>query len=118
MFAASEYMDFSLNNWIGHLLPEMVTSHLSLDAGTINTIPKENFAVIAGYLRYAVHRRRCRCETSIACRKKKSWPWRFRWRKRTKEFTPILARVCGKTFPAPRKCLKRCARRRLGIAAG
>jgi oxalate decarboxylase len=48
MFAASEYMDFSLNNWIRHLPPEMVTSHLNLDAETIRKIPTENFAVIPG----------------------------------------------------------------------
>jgi oxalate decarboxylase len=48
MFAASEYMDFSLNNWIRHLPPEMVTSHLNLDAETISKIPAENFAVIPG----------------------------------------------------------------------
>jgi oxalate decarboxylase len=48
MFAASEYMDFSLNNWIRHLPPEMVTSHLNLDGETISSIPAENFAVISG----------------------------------------------------------------------
>ena len=48
MFAASEYMDFSLNNWIRHLPPEMVASHLNLDAETIRKIPAENFAVIPG----------------------------------------------------------------------
>ena len=48
MFAASEYMDFSLNNWIRHLPPEMVTSHLNLDAKAISKIPAENFAIIPG----------------------------------------------------------------------
>ena len=48
MFAASEYLDFSLNNWIRHLPPEMVTSHLNLDAETVSKIPAENFAVIPG----------------------------------------------------------------------
>jgi oxalate decarboxylase len=48
MFAASEYMDFSLNNWIRHLPPEMVTSHLKLDAQAIGKIPAENFAIIPG----------------------------------------------------------------------
>ena len=46
MFAASEYMDFSLNRWIKHLPPEIVTSHLNLDAETISRISAENFAVI------------------------------------------------------------------------
>jgi len=48
MFAASEYMDFSLNNWIRHLPPEMVTAHLNLDAESINKIPAKNLAVIPG----------------------------------------------------------------------
>ena len=48
MFAASEFMDISLNNWIRHLPPEMVTSHLNLDADGISRIPTENFAVIPG----------------------------------------------------------------------
>ena len=46
MFAASEYADFSLNNWIRHLPPEMVTAHLNLDGETIRKIPSENLAVI------------------------------------------------------------------------
>jgi len=48
MFAASEFQDVSLNNWIRHLPPEMVTSHLNLDAQEISKIPAENFAVIPG----------------------------------------------------------------------
>jgi oxalate decarboxylase len=48
MFAASEFLDFSLNNWIRHLPPQMVTSHLNLDAETIRKIPADNFAVIPG----------------------------------------------------------------------
>jgi oxalate decarboxylase len=48
MFAASEFVDFSLNNWIRHLPPEMVTAHLNLDAETIRKIPTENVAVIPG----------------------------------------------------------------------
>src|SRR6201998_1393657 len=48
MFKADQYMDFSLNNWIRRLPPEMVTSHLNIDEGTIKKIPVENQAVIAG----------------------------------------------------------------------
>jgi oxalate decarboxylase len=48
MFAASEFVDFSLNNWIRHLPPEMVTAHLNLDGETIRKIPSENLAVIPG----------------------------------------------------------------------
>jgi oxalate decarboxylase len=48
MFKADQYMDFSLNNWIRRLPPEMVTSHLNIDETTIKKIPAENQAVIAG----------------------------------------------------------------------
>jgi oxalate decarboxylase len=48
MFKADQYMDFSMNNWIRHLPPEMVTSHLNIDEATIQKIPAENRAVIAG----------------------------------------------------------------------
>src|SRR5712664_2290831 len=48
MFAATEYADFSLNNWIRHLPPEMVTAHLNLDGETIRRIPVQNSAVIPG----------------------------------------------------------------------
>src|ERR1700719_36872 len=48
MFKASEYMNFSLNNWIRRLPPEMVTSHLNLDADTISKIPSEALDVLPG----------------------------------------------------------------------
>jgi oxalate decarboxylase len=48
MFKANQYMDFSMNNWIRRLPPEMVTSHLNIDEATIKKIPEENQAVIAG----------------------------------------------------------------------
>jgi oxalate decarboxylase len=44
MFKAPEFVDVSLNNWIRRLPPEMVTSHLGLDATTIRTIPAEKLA--------------------------------------------------------------------------
>jgi oxalate decarboxylase len=46
IFAASEFMNISLNNWIRHLPPEMVTSHLNLDADTISKIPSEALDVL------------------------------------------------------------------------
>jgi len=46
MFKADQYMDFSMNNWIRHLPPEMVTSHLNIDEATIKKIPAENQTVI------------------------------------------------------------------------
>jgi oxalate decarboxylase len=48
MFAASEYADFSLNNWIAHLPPEMVTAHLNLDEEAVRKIPTEKLALIPG----------------------------------------------------------------------
>jgi oxalate decarboxylase len=47
-FKASEYMNFSLNNWLRHLPPEMVTSHLSLDAEAIRKIPSAALDVLPG----------------------------------------------------------------------
>src|SRR5882757_2676917 len=48
MFKASEYMNISLNNWLRHLPPEMVTSHLKLQADTISKIPSEALDVLPG----------------------------------------------------------------------
>jgi oxalate decarboxylase len=48
MFAASEFQDISLNNWIRHLPPGMVTAHLGLDADAIGKIPAEKFEILAG----------------------------------------------------------------------
>ena len=46
MFATGEFQEISLNNWIRHLPPEMVTSHLNLDADTISKIPSEILDVL------------------------------------------------------------------------
>ena len=46
MFKASEVLDFSLNQWIRRLPPEMVTSHLKLDNNAIHTIPAENLEIL------------------------------------------------------------------------
>ena len=48
MFKAHEFVDVSLNNWIRHLPPQMVTAHLGLDATTIQSIPAEKLEFIAG----------------------------------------------------------------------
>jgi oxalate decarboxylase len=48
MFAASEYHDVSLNNWIRHLPPELVKAHMNLDAEAVGKIPAEKLVVIAG----------------------------------------------------------------------
>jgi oxalate decarboxylase len=46
MFKAHEFLDVSLNNWIRHLPPEMVTSHLRLDGTTIQSIPAEKLVFV------------------------------------------------------------------------
>jgi oxalate decarboxylase len=48
MCKASEYMNFSLNNWLRRLPPETVTSHLNLDADTISKIPSEALDILPG----------------------------------------------------------------------
>ena len=39
MFKAHQFEDVSLNNWLRHLPPEMVTSHLGIDSTQIESIP-------------------------------------------------------------------------------
>jgi oxalate decarboxylase/phosphoglucose isomerase-like protein (cupin superfamily) len=39
MFKAPQFEDVSLNNWLRHLPPEMVTSHLGINAKQIEAIP-------------------------------------------------------------------------------
>jgi len=48
MFKANRYMDFSMNNWLRRLPPEIVTAHLNIDDATIRKIPSTNQGVIAG----------------------------------------------------------------------
>ena len=46
MFAANEFQDFSLNNWLRHLPAELVTAHLNLEGATIERIPSEKLEVV------------------------------------------------------------------------
>ena len=46
IFKAPRFQDFSLNNWLRHLPPQMVTSHLNLSSAEIAKIPAEKLAVI------------------------------------------------------------------------
>lgn len=48
MFRAPQFMDVSLNNWIGRMPPEMATAHLNLDEAALKRIPTEKQAIIAG----------------------------------------------------------------------
>jgi oxalate decarboxylase len=49
MFKANQFIDFSLNNWIGRMPPEMATSHLNLDKKALAKIPSEKQEIIAGF---------------------------------------------------------------------
>jgi oxalate decarboxylase len=46
MFAAREFQDFSLNNWLRHLPTELVTAHLNLEGSAIKRIPAEKLEVV------------------------------------------------------------------------
>ena len=48
MFATGEFQEISLNNWIRHLPPEMVTSHLNLNADAVSKIPSQALDVLPG----------------------------------------------------------------------
>jgi oxalate decarboxylase len=48
IFKTSEFQDVSLNNWLRHLPPELVTAHLGLDAADISKIPAAKQEVLAG----------------------------------------------------------------------
>jgi oxalate decarboxylase len=46
MFHASKYEDFSLNEWLRHIPPELVMQHLDIPEQILSTIPAENVAVL------------------------------------------------------------------------
>jgi oxalate decarboxylase len=48
MFKANQFIDFSLNNWIRRMPPEMATAHLNLDETALAKIPSEKQDIIAG----------------------------------------------------------------------
>jgi len=48
MFKAHEVVDVSLNNWLRHLPPQMVTSHMGLNVSSVQSIPAGKDLVIAG----------------------------------------------------------------------
>lgn len=47
MFKANQFIDFSLNNWIRRMPPEMATAHLNLDEAALEKIPSEKQEIIA-----------------------------------------------------------------------
>ena len=46
MFAAAEFQDVSLNQWLRRVPPEMLKAHLNIDKATAMTIPAEKLEVI------------------------------------------------------------------------
>jgi len=48
IFKSNRFEDFSLNNWIRRVPPEMAKAHLNLNSGQLKAIPEEKLVVIAG----------------------------------------------------------------------
>jgi oxalate decarboxylase len=48
MFKAPRYQDFSLNDWLTHIPPELVVEHLGISHRTLGAIPRANVAVLPG----------------------------------------------------------------------
>lgn len=46
IFKANQYLDFSLNNWMRHLPPELVSAHLNFNAEEIRKIPMDKLEVM------------------------------------------------------------------------
>jgi oxalate decarboxylase len=46
MFKTPRYQDFSLNDWLTHLPPELVIDHLGISQQTLDAIPRANDAVL------------------------------------------------------------------------
>jgi oxalate decarboxylase len=46
MFKSSYFQDLSLSEWLTHEPPDLVRAHLNLDKDTIESMPKETFAVV------------------------------------------------------------------------
>jgi oxalate decarboxylase len=48
MFASARYQDFSLNDWMTHIPPELVMQHLGIAQQTLDSVPKVNSGVLPG----------------------------------------------------------------------
>ncbi len=46
MFKAPRYADFSLNNWLANVPPELVIQHLGISRDTLAAIPKANTVIV------------------------------------------------------------------------
>jgi oxalate decarboxylase len=45
---AARFVDFSLNNWLRHLPPEMAKAHLNLNEQDVRNIPEEKEVILGG----------------------------------------------------------------------
>jgi hypothetical protein len=54
MFKAPKYRDFSLNNWITHMPPELIGEHLDISCATLDAIPRANYAIPRNRTPFAV----------------------------------------------------------------
>jgi oxalate decarboxylase len=46
MFKTHKYRDFSLNDWMTHMPPELIQQHLNLDPATLARVPHQNNAIL------------------------------------------------------------------------
>jgi oxalate decarboxylase len=46
MFKSPKYRDFSLNDWMAHMPPELIQQHLNITRAELNAIPHGNYAVL------------------------------------------------------------------------
>jgi oxalate decarboxylase len=46
MFKSPKYRDFSLNDWMTHMPPELIQQHLNISRAELNAIPHGNYAVL------------------------------------------------------------------------
>ena len=46
MFKTAKYQDVSLNDWITHIPPEVVLQHLEISRETLDSVPRNNYAVV------------------------------------------------------------------------
>jgi oxalate decarboxylase len=46
MFKTPRYQDFSLNDWLTHIPPELVIDHLGISEPTLSAIPNADYAVL------------------------------------------------------------------------
>jgi oxalate decarboxylase len=46
MFKTAKYRDFSLNDWVTRMRPELIQQHLNLTRAGLRAIPNANYAIL------------------------------------------------------------------------